>query len=506
MDDDFVENFQHIIADAADCNFIFEKNSFFGSTLSEDSIRFFIAQHLMLRIGVTIIPKFLLYANGQNNKSKKPRLIGPFPESLCLKIENSGYDVNRTISKFLWVLFIFAYWGYGVKCALSEMITSFEHYDEKYAKNIFLSGVSRYSLIENSNQQKINYSFLTWIKKKLPEKCTYLHNVNGIDDTDHCQYVTNPVPSFPYLNQKIKYTAWVIWAIFFSFYKMLCGRWHYGFSLAEAAVAKKVDLIPIELLPRSYYFTSSNMMKKPLWLDFFEAKGGDTKLFLYSINIQGFEDKNGNRPQYAVFRHMTWKNIFVWNKTQKEYLANIMQFSPNFYIIGEVWFSDADIQIQSSTAPRISYFDVSPKRKSWLEIQTAKKIYYSRDLCISSLNKICHLCSDIGIDLLFKPKRKLGPEDDKAYKKATSRISQLANIIVCDPELSPKKLVEASDAVISLPFTSTGVIAQSMGKPTCYFDPSGELNPNDAVANGILIIQSVDELKVWIKENVNNPN
>ncbi len=505
-DDYFVENFQHIIADAADCNFTYEKNSFFGSTLSEDSIRFFIAQHLMLRIGATIIPKFLLYANGQNNKSKKPKIIGPLPESLCLKIEKSGYDVNRTTSRFLWILFIFASWSYGVKCALSEMITGLKNYDEKYAKNIFLAGVSNYNLTDNGNQQKSNYSFLTWIKKNLPEKCIYLHNINGIDDTDHCQYVANPVPSFPYLKQKLKYIAWTIWLIFFSFYKILCGRWHYGFSLAEVVVAKKVDMIPIQFLPRSYYFTSSNMMKKPLWLDCFEAKGGETKLFLYSINIQGFEDKNGSRPQYAVFRHMTWKNIFVWSKTQKEYLARLMKFSPNFHIIGQVWFSDTDIQIQSSTIPRISYFDVSPKRKSWLEIQTAKRTYYSRDLCISSLNKICDLCSDIGIDLLYKSKRKFGPADDKAFVNTVSQISQLANIINCAPELSPQKLVEASDAVISLPFTSTAVIAQFMGKPTCYFDISGKLNPSDALANGIPIIQSIDELKEWIKENVNTTN
>ena len=500
-EDFFVENFQSFIADAGDCNFLIEKNNFFCANISEKNLKFAFAQHLMLRIGVNILPRILLYKNGLIGQVKRSKIIGPLPEKMCSEIEKNGYEVNRFISKILFFLFIALTWGYGIFITISQVILGWKSYDSKYANNIYLAGVSANNIsVINSKNRTFNY--LTWLKKSFPDECCYLHSVKGLKDTENCKYVASPIPSLPNFNTKLKYTFWAIWAIFFSLFKLIMGRWHYAFFLSEAAISKKVELIPIQFCPKAYYFNSSNMMRKPLWVDSFESNGGTTRLFLYSINIQGFEDKNGNRPIYAVFRHMTWQNLGVWNTFQKEYLTKAMKFTPNFQIVGPVWFSDIEGACPVKKTPSISFFDVTPKRSSWIETMSAKKTYYTRGLCTSSLNEVQKICTELEITLLYKHKRAISSLDDKIFIKNTSEIGAQRNSIVYDPEISPQKLIEITDAVVSLPFTSTGLVAQSMGKPSCYLDLSAELNENDAIANGVPIIQSIDGLKTWIKENV----
>tara|TARA_B100001059_G_C17835637_1_gene587916 strand:- start:3674 stop:5218 length:1545 start_codon:yes stop_codon:yes gene_type:complete len=499
--DFFIEDFQHIIADAGDCNFSIEKNNFFSAKISEENLRFAMAQHLMLRIGVQIVPRILLYRNGHIDQRKRTKIIGPFPEAMCLEIEKNGYEVNRFISKIFLFLFVSIAWSYGVISSTSQMILGWKSYDSKYANNIYLGGVSAHNLFENTPKNK-SFSYLTWLKQSLPEDCFYLHSVEGLKDTENCKYVANPIPNLPDLRAKLRYTLWTIWAIFFSLFKFIGGKWHYAFFLSEAATAKKIDLIPPQLCPKAYYFNSSNMMKKSLWVDVFEARGGRTNLLLYSINIQGFEDKNGKRPYYAIYRNMTWKNICVWNRLQKEYLTQAMTFTPNFQIVGPVWFSDTDKGYPIGKTPSISFFDVTPKRDAWINTMTAKKTYYTRNLCLSSFNEIYKICTEIGVKLLYKHKRAFSSLDNKVFVNNVSKMTDQHSIIVFDPEVSPQKLIEASDAVISLPFTSTGILAQSMGKPACYLDLSAELNKADALANGIPILQSIYDLEVWIKENL----
>lgn len=504
-EDFFVEDFQKVIADAGDCGLPIEKNSFFSAKISERNLKFAIAQHLMLRIGVTILPRILLYRNGNIDQIERPKIIGPFPEAMCAEIEKNGYEVNRFISKILFLLFIALAWGYGVFATIFQMILGWKRYDSKYANNVYLAGVSACNFAE-INSKNGNFNYLTWLKKSFPQERCYLHSVKGLKDTESYKYVANPIPSLPNFKIKLEYTLWAVWAIFFSLLKLIGGKWHYAFFLSEAATAKKIELIPIQLCPKAYFFNSSNMMKKPLWVDLFETSGGITNLFLYSINIQGFEDKNGNRPLYAVFRHMTWQNIGVWNTLQKEYLTKAMKYTPNFQIVGPVWFSDVENVFPVKKTPSISFFDVTPKRSSWMETMSAKKTHYTRKVCTFSLNEIYKICNELGVTLLYKSKRKFSPLDDKIFMRNVSKIKDQQNIIVYDPEISPQKLIKVSDAVISLPFTSTGIAAQSMGKPSCYLDLFAELNETDAIANGIPIIQSINDLKTWIKENVSKIN
>ena len=73
-----------------------------------------------------------------------------------------------------------------------------------------------------------------------------------------------------------------------------------------------------------------------------------------------------------------------------------------------------------------------------------------------------------------------------------------------DPDLSPIQVIENSIAVISMPFTSTALIARELGKPSVYYDPSGLLQKDDRAAHGIPILSGQKELKDWMSNLVND--
>ncbi len=71
-------------------------------------------------------------------------------------------------------------------------------------------------------------------------------------------------------------------------------------------------------------------------------------------------------------------------------------------------------------------------------------------------------------------------------------------MVLVAPESAAVDVIDASIATISIPFTSTAFIARSLGKPSVYYDSSGLLDRSDEAAHGIPILQSKEELSLWL--------
>ena len=72
-------------------------------------------------------------------------------------------------------------------------------------------------------------------------------------------------------------------------------------------------------------------------------------------------------------------------------------------------------------------------------------------------------------------------------------------MITVDPDTSAYKLIEKCSAVISMPFTSTALIARELGKPSCFYDPTGLIQRDDRAAHGIPIMIGRVELHAWLE-------
>ena len=69
-----------------------------------------------------------------------------------------------------------------------------------------------------------------------------------------------------------------------------------------------------------------------------------------------------------------------------------------------------------------------------------------------------------------------------------------------NPNIDALQVIQKSKACISMPFTSTAVIAKQEGKPSVYYDPSGMIPDGDKAAHGIPVLNGIKELEDWVDE------
>ena len=106
----------------------------------------------------------------------------------------------------------------------------------------------------------------------------------------------------------------------------------------------------------------------------------------------------------------------------------------------------------------------------------------------------------IGAQMLFKRKRQLNSKyHHPSYIRFVERMGRWDRMITVDPDTSAYKLIEKCSAVISMPFTSTALIARELGKPSCFYDPTGLIQRDDRAAHGIPIMIGRVELQAWLE-------
>jgi polysaccharide biosynthesis PFTS motif protein len=101
--------------------------------------------------------------------------------------------------------------------------------------------------------------------------------------------------------------------------------------------------------------------------------------------------------------------------------------------------------------------------------------------------------------MLWKRKRNIGPVAHPRYRYWADRVSECADVVIVNPDIAAHRVIEASEAVVSMPFTSTALIARDLGKPACYYDPGGLVQKDDRAAHGIEILTGPEELTAWFK-------
>jgi len=73
------------------------------------------------------------------------------------------------------------------------------------------------------------------------------------------------------------------------------------------------------------------------------------------------------------------------------------------------------------------------------------------------------------------------------------------HVIIVEPNIAATSLGEASDGVISMPFSTPSLIAKVKGIPSVYYDTSGPERVRNPESHGIPILKSKLELNKWFK-------
>jgi polysaccharide biosynthesis PFTS motif protein len=474
-----------------------------GHSSSEIILR----QYLLLRIGGLNLNQALLFSLGK----RSGKVIYPLPKEWRVTISQHGFKVANIRSSFLWQLYIIGAWLYGVfqifKIFLSSLI-SLIHKPVKQKKYVYFSNLSSGNLPQGSSGQK-SYDIVSWYlqwKGKIKNIGAIHHSVSNVStkligDID-LVFQQDILPSLSGLNVIFSYAFWGIIASFIALLDCFRGRWWHALILNQAALSKQARCLKPEFLADEYLFHNSGWIYRPLWTYDAEKVGSKITFYFYSTNCENFKTSETDASITYGWKAMSWPHYLVWDNRQADFVRTSVGNDCEISIVGPIWFQSSSVELTNFGDTCIAVFDITPHRKSrYITLGMANE-FYTPNVINPFLQQVSNAIFQQGFFMYWKRKRNVGRVAHPLYLKMVDELGKNSHARLIDPDISAIPVIEASAAVISMPFTSTALIAKEMGKPSIYFDPTGLICKVDHAAHGIPVLSSPAELDAWLSEQV----
>ena len=306
------------------------------------------------------------------------------------------------------------------------------------------------------------------------------------------------LPSLRSFSQKARFLGALTWTVIESTIRGMTGNWWDVALLAQLVDVAYARQLPPSQFARAYVFNNARFIVRPLWTYIAEDAGASVDLVFYGSNIETFGARNDQpRPVWPGYRGMTWPRYVVWDEVQADFLHGLGIASPAV-IGGPIGLTDAPVMTEPPEKPYVVVFDVTPHRPASLAKRGLPQPYYTPEVWRRFMTEIQTALTANGFYMVYKKKREIGRVAAPTFRSELDALSNQKRAIAVDPDIAPNRLIVDAAGVISMPFTSTALIARSMGKPTIYYDPLGVLVDEDRLAHGVRVIGKMRELAQWL--------
>ena len=452
-------------------------------------------QYLYTRILDHPFNKAVLFSIG----SEKP-LRHPLPKEWRIRLIKEGIRIDNFYCSCLWGGYIFLKWTQGVVECLKNIAYLLKS-QSNLGVHIYFDQLSKLCLPSNAKDYNIINWYLQW-ENRNKNIYSITHDVESINDYKYNNLnitQSNGLPRITGFN-KIKYILWSIYLIAFSFLFIFLKPY------SSLLLKEQLELIRLKVANRSsiasdILFNNSNVYYRPLWTYEAREKGSKVLLYFYSTNHEIFKTKNGYQTQNP-FHLISWPHYLVWDDFQMNFLKRNNQLRSIIEVVGNIWFSSGkkiiDIPLNS-----ISVFDVSPFRPTKYFWRLRHPEYYIFDIIDQFLSDIDFVLSKNNINIVHKSKR-FQRFTHKKYIRRVKQLNRKINYTNINPKVDALQIIQKTKACISIPFTSTAVIAKEEGRPSVYYDPSGIIQKDDSAAHGIEVLSGIKELEEWVEKISND--
>lgn len=462
-------------------------------------------QYLLIRIAGINFNRALLHALGKPGSS----LVYYLPPDWRKIIRDQGFKISVFCTVLLWNAFVGMMLAYGVlkivKIILSGIKAACNQSTQRLGRYVYFDSLATGNLPDPCRDGR-SHDIITWYTQwpnSIGDIDTLCHGVIGAEykAVKGMQVipVQTPLPPLTRFGSIARFIAWSIGASLIATWDLLCGRWWHSLLLNQAALAAQVRMQNPERLAKDYLFHNSNWIYRPLWTYEAEKRGSRIIFYFYSTNCETFKQPE-NYPLLSYgWQAMSWPNYLVWNEYQADFVRRAVGDAANINVVGPIWFHARAEEMPTFSGHGVAVFDVTPHRSSRYRTLGIDFEYYVPETCIRFLHDIQQVTEDAGYRMLWKRKRKIGSIAHHRYRFFAEHLSKAKNVIIVDPDISAHRVIEASTLVISMPFTSTALLARELGKPSCYYDSTGLVQKDDRAAHGIEIIRGSVELARWLK-------
>lgn len=468
-----------------------------------------VRQYLLIRIGGWLgLNHALLYASGKRGG----KVIYPLPKAWRKTISQHGFKVANFRSSLLWQLYIIGGFLYGVsqifKIVFSGM-TSLCSKDIKPKRHVYFAHLNAGNLPQGREGEK-SYDIVSWYLQwsKSSQNFDAVHHsvpnvANKIVGAVELVYQSEMLPPLIGFVAIVKFVVWAMCSCFIALIDCFRGRWWHAFLLNQAALSAQLRSLPKSRLACEYLFHNSNWIYKPLWTYEAEKVGSKITFYFYSSNCENFK-KNDTKTSISYgWKAMSWPNYLVWDSWQADFVRASVGNSCRISIVGPIWFQSSLAELSKFSSPCVAVFDVIPYRKSRYISLGIDNEFYTPDVTNPFLQQVSNTIFKQRLFMYWKRKRSVGYLTHPLYLQMTDKLAKNNHIKLVDPGISAERVIEASDAVISMPFTSTALIAREMGKPSVYYDPTGLLMKDDPAGHGIPVLSNTTELESWLSAQAN---
>lgn len=271
----------------------------------------------------------------------------------------------------------------------------------------------------------------------------------------------------------------------------------------ELVFEKLTQLASKNELDNYYFFHNSGHIFRPLWTYEVERRNCQVIFYFYSTNISTFKEKGGKFVQDFQWQVVSWPHYWVWNNQQLEFLNRNTIAQKKVTIKGIIPFTSSFLKeksIQKQSKNSILIFDVQPRKKHTYCTLAPTVDFYSEENTISFLECIDELANSFNLKVHIKRKRH-SDNISKRYLKKIDFFVKNSNWDDLDPGIDANYACKILDpvAAISAPFTSTAIISKENNIPSIYFDPTGILDKDFKINNGIQLISTKKELHKWFE-------
>jgi len=462
-------------------------------------------QYLLARVAGLNLNRALLHAFGKRGSSVDYHL----PPEWRKIIRAHGIKIASFKSSLLWQAYVGMMLVYGflriAQIIFDGMQTRFSKKRQDFGNYVYFPDLSPGNLPQNGKDSR-SHDIITWYMKwngRIVGVDTLCH---GILDNEQRTVgeipvvpVSEPIPLLTCFGSLVRFITWGIGASLIAICDFLRGRWVYALLLNQAALAAQVRFQEPKRLAKEYLFHNSNLIYRPMWTYEAARRGARITFYFYSTNCESFKRKEGYPPLHYVYQAMTWPHYLVWDEYQADFVRRAVGKTANISVVGSIWFHCSVDEMPVFSGRGVAVFDVTPLRSSFYQTLGIDFEFYVPETCIAFLHDIQQVTKDAGYMMIWKCKRKIGSIAHPRYGFFGKRLSKAGNVVTVNPDISANRVIEESTAVISMPFTSTALIARELGKPSCYYDPTGLVYKDDRAAHGIEIVSGQDELASWLK-------
>jgi polysaccharide biosynthesis PFTS motif protein len=466
-----------------------------------------VRQYLLLRIGGMSLNAALLRALALPNA----KIVYPMPAQWRSVLETHGFRLSHWRCELLWILYTAAAWGYGlvqIGRVLLGAITSRSDRALPRERHVYFVGLSRGNLPQRKGGVS-SHDIVSWYLKwdgRDRKAASVRHSVAGsgtLEVDGVCiSAQSGPLPSLSDVRSVFLYLTWGVMAALSALVSLLRGRWWDALLLNQAALRAQVEVSPADLLAREYFFHNSGWLYRPLWTYELDSKQSQATLYFYSTNCELFKTQLGYPVPLYGYQAMNWPRYLVWNEHQTDFLKRVTGKSVNSIEVGPIWFSSNTKPVEQQGGQCIALFDVTPFRRLRFCQLGLNVEFYTPEVANAFVRDVTEVANQFGAEVLWKRKRNVGKLAHPKYRGFVESLNYENGVRLVDPDTSAIRVIQASQVVVSMPFTSTALIAKSLGIPSVYYDPSGIVQRDDRAAHGIEILIGRNQLERWMRQSL----